>query len=264
MLEKRLLKKVGTAVAEWDLIREGDRILVAMSGGKDSYGLLCLLDALRRRAPIRFELLPWHLDQKQPGYDGKPLRAWLDAWAIADGGGTPRPYVIAEEDTYGIVVDKLAAGSTACSLCSRLRRGVMYNAAEALGCNRIALGHHADDSIETLLLNLLYAGQLKAMPARLTSDDGRNVVIRPLIGAWESELAAYARERTFPVLPCDLCGSQEGLQRQAVKALLASLEARRPGVKTSLLAALSNVRPTHLLDPALLALVRGVAPAAPG
>ena len=218
-----------------------------MSGGKDSFALLSVLDLLRRRAPVSFELVAWHLDQKQPGYDGEPLRRWLDEW-----GGE---YVIAEEDTYSVVQDKTEPGKSFCSLCSRLRRGVMYNAAEALGCDKIALGHHADDAIETLVLNLLYAGQIRAMPAWLRSDDGRNQVIRPLITTWEADLMEYAQERRFPVMPCDLCGSQDGLQRQAVKALIASLEARKPGVRRSLFAALSNTRPTHLLDKRLLSLI---------
>jgi tRNA 2-thiocytidine biosynthesis protein TtcA len=239
-------------VAEWDLISEGDRILVAMSGGKDSYALLSILDLLRRRAPVGFELVAWHLDQEQPGYDGAPLRTWLEAW-----GGE---FVIAEVDTYSVVTEKTLPGKTYCSLCSRLRRGVMYNAAVALRCNKIALGHHADDSIETLMLNLLYAGQLRAMPAWLRSDDGRNQVIRPLITTWEADLVAYAVERDFPLMPCDLCGSQDGLQRQAVKALIASLEQRKPGVRKSIFAALSNTRPSHLLDKRLHGLLENAAP----
>lgn len=250
-LEKRLLHRVGQAISDWDLIEPGDRILVAMSGGKDSYALLSLLDRLQRRSPVRFELVAWHLDQKQPGYDGAPLVDWLEGW-----GGE---YVIAQEDTYSVVTDKLDPGSTYCSLCSRLRRGVMYSAALELGCHKIALGHHADDSVETLMLNLLYGGRIQAMPAWLRSDDGRNQVIRPLITTWEAELQAYADERAFPIMPCDLCGSQEGLQRQAIKSLIRSLEERKPGVRRSMLAALSSVRPTHLLDKRLLGLLRQTA-----
>ncbi len=222
------------------MIADGDRVLVAMSGGKDSYALLAVLDRLRERAPIHFDLVPWHLDQGQPGYDGRPLVDWLEAR-----GGE---FVIARQDTYSVVVDKLSEGSTYCSLCSRLRRGILYNAAVELGCSKIALGNHGDDAVETLLLNMMFTGQLKAMPAWLASDDGRNTVIRPLIGCHERDLAAFAQERAFPILPCNLCGSQDGLQRQAVKAMLDRLEAENPKVRESMLAALTRVRSTHLLD----------------
>ena len=225
------------------MIEDGDRVLVALSGGKDSYGLLRLLERLKKRAPIHFELVAWHLDQVQPGYDGEPLERWLQEW-----GGE---YVIARQDTYSVVVDKISEGATYCSLCSRLRRGILYDAAVEMRCNKIALGHHGDDAIETLLLNLMFTGQLKTMPAWLRSDDGRNTVIRPLIGCYESELAAFSEEQRFPILPCNLCGSQENLQRQAVKALINSLEDRYPKVRGSMLAALTNVRSTHLLDTSL-------------
>jgi tRNA 2-thiocytidine biosynthesis protein TtcA len=235
-----LRRNVGRAIADFGLIADGDRILVAVSGGKDSYGLLVILEELRQRAPVRFEIVAWHLDQGQPGYDGAPLRHWLNARGFRS--------VIAREDTYSVVVDRIPEGKTFCSLCSRLRRGILYNAAQELGCTKIALGHHRDDALETLLLNLFFAGQLRAMPPKLVSDDGRNVVIRPLITSAEADLAAFAQEERFPILPCNLCGSQEGAERAQMKRLLADLEARIPGVRASMLAALRNVRATHLWD----------------
>ncbi len=239
-LEKKLLHRVGRAIQCFGLIQDGDRILVALSGGKDSYALLSLLDRLRERAPVHFELLPWHLDQVQPGYDGRPLEEWLKTR-----GG---PYFIARQDTYSVVVDKIPEGKTYCSLCSRLRRGILYKAAQEHGCTKIALGHHGDDAIETLLLNLLFTGQLKAMPPWLRSDDGKNTVIRPLISCYEKELVAYAAERAFPILPCNLCGSQPNLERQNMKALIGELEGRYPKVRGSMLSALGRIRATHLMD----------------
>ena len=239
-VERKLLRRIGKAIRDYSLIEDGDRVLVAMSGGKDSYALLVLLDRLRERAPIKFELVPWHLDQVQPGYDGRPLREWLERR-----GGE---FHIARQDTYSVVTDKISEGSTYCSLCSRLRRGILYNAAVELGCNKIALGHHGDDAIETLFLNMMFTGQIKAMPPWLRSDDGRNIVIRPLIRAFESELITFAQEQAFPILPCNLCGSQENLQRQSVKALIDSLEVRYPKSRESMLSALTRVRGTHLLD----------------
>lgn len=250
-VERKLMRKVGTAIREYNLIEEGDRVLVALSGGKDSYGLLTLLDRLQARAPINFELIPWHLDQVQPGYDGKPLERWLEAR-----GGT---FHIARQDTYSIVVDKVEEGGTYCSLCSRMRRGILYNAAEALGATKIALGHHGDDAVETVLLNMLFTGTMKAMPPWLKSDDGRNVVIRPLIRCFESELQEYSEEKAFPILPCNLCGSQENLKRQAVKTLINSLEAQYPRCRESMLAALTRAVPTHLLDAELWAAL-GIGP----
>jgi len=240
-LELKLVRSIGRTVREFGLIEDGDRILVAMSGGKDSYAMLVLLDLLRSRAPVQFELVPWHLDQAQPGYDGTPLVNWL-----ADNGWDNA--VIARQDTYSIVTEHIPEGKTYCSLCSRLRRGILYNAAVDLGCNRIALGHHADDTIETAMLNMMFSGQLKAMPPYLRSDDGRNTVIRPLMRCWEDDIAEYAVAEEFPILPCNLCGSQENLQRQAVKAMLAGLRTKYPHVKESMLASLTNVRTTHLLD----------------
>lgn len=239
-VERKLLRRIGKAIRDYSLIEDGDRVLVAMSGGKDSYALLVLLDRLRQRAPIKFDLVPWHLDQVQPGYDGRPLREWLERR-----GGE---FHIARQDTYSVVTDKISEGSTYCSLCSRLRRGILYNAAVELGCTKIALGHHGDDAIETLFLNMMFTGQIKAMPPWLRSDDGRNIVIRPLIRAFESELITFAEEQAFPILPCNLCGSQENLQRQSVKALIDSLDERYPRSRESMLSALTRVRGTHLLD----------------
>jgi tRNA 2-thiocytidine biosynthesis protein TtcA len=242
-LDRRLLRQVGRAVSDWNLLEEGDRVLVAMSGGKDSYALLAVLDMLRGRAPIDFELVPWHLDQGQPGYDGEPLRRWLEAR-----GGE---YHVIRRDTYQVVMDKVKPGDTYCSLCSRLRRGILYDEAQRLRCTKIALGHHGDDAIETLLLNLLFTGQLKAMPPWLRSDDGRNVVIRPLLQCLEEDTRALALERSFPILPCNLCGSQDNMQRQMVKAMVSDLATRYPRVRHSMLAALGRTRPTHLPDTAL-------------
>jgi len=237
---QRLRKALGKAVVGFSMLAEGDRVMVALSGGKDSYSLLVLLDELRTRAPIGFELIPVHLDQKQPGYDGAPLRAWLEAR-----GGE---FHILEEDTYSVVTDKIPENKTYCALCSRLRRGVLYNAAQRLGCTKIALGHHRDDAIETLLLNQFFSGQLKTMPPVLASDDGRNVVIRPLYYAAEADLVAYAAAQEFPIVPCNLCGSQDNLWRQQVKDLLVDLEGRIPNLRQSLLSSLTTVRPTHLAD----------------
>jgi tRNA 2-thiocytidine biosynthesis protein TtcA len=242
-LEHELAREVGRCIADFSLIEDGDRVMVCLSGGKDSYTLLHLLERARKRAPIRFELLAVHLDQGHPGYDGSPLKGWLEQ------GGYD--YRILSEDTYSIVTEHVPAGKTYCSLCSRLRRGVLYNAAERLGCSKIALGHHRDDAIETLMLNLMFAGQLKSMPPKLVSDDARNVVIRPLLYSAEPKIAEFARLMNYPILPCDLCGSQEQLKRKQVKALLATLEQTAPQVKESMLAALGNVRPSHLLDQGL-------------
>jgi tRNA 2-thiocytidine biosynthesis protein TtcA len=239
-IERRLLRDMGRAIGDHRLIEAGDRILVAMSGGKDSYAMCVLLRDLQARAPVRFDLLAVHLDQGQPGYDGAPLQRWLEAEGI--------PHKLLHENTYAIVTDKIPAGNTYCSLCSRLRRGILYRAAADLGCNKIALGHHRDDALETLLLNLFFGGKLASMPPRLVSDDGRFVVIRPLAYAAESDLAAFAEERKFPILPCLLCGSQENAQRKQMKALLGDLERKHPTLRQTMLAALGNVNPSHLYD----------------
>jgi tRNA 2-thiocytidine biosynthesis protein TtcA len=237
-LERRLLRDLGRAISNHRLIEEGDRIMVAMSGGKDSYGLLVLLRDLQARAPVTFDLLAVHLDQGHPGYDGAPLERWLQAEGV--------PYKLLRENTYAIVTDKIPEGKTYCSLCSRLRRGILYRVAGELGCNKIALGHHRDDALETLLLNLFFGGKLATMPPRLVSDDGRFVVIRPLAYAAEADLAALAEARGFPILPCRLCGSQDEAQRKQMKALLADLERKHPTLRQTMLAALGNVVPSHL------------------
>ena len=239
-LERRLTRDVGRALNDFHLLDDGDRLLVAMSGGKDSYALCVLLRDLQRRAPIRFEIVAVHVDQGHPGYDGAPLEGWLQDQGI--------PYRVLHEDTYSIVTEKIPEGKTYCSLCSRLRRGILYQAATDLGCNKIALGHHRDDALETLLLNLFFGGKLATMPPRLVSDDGRHVVIRPLIYCAEDQLRAFAAERRFPILPCNLCGSQSEAQRKQMKALLAGLEAKHPTLRQTMLAALGNVNPSHLFD----------------
>jgi tRNA 2-thiocytidine biosynthesis protein TtcA len=246
-LERRLLRATSRAVSDYDLIGDGDRILVAVSGGKDSYTLLDFLWRARRRAPVPFEIVALHVDQGQPGYDGEPLRRWLERLGA--------PFEIVREDTYSIVLKKAEddPGAAYCRVCSRLRRGILYTAAERLGCNAIALGHHRDDAIETLLLNQLYAGRLQAMPASYETNDGRFRVIRPLIECAEADLAANAGAQRYPILPCNLCSSQPDLKRRRVRALLDALEREIPDVRAVLLASLKNVRPSHLLDPEVAA-----------
>jgi len=213
--------------------------MVAISGGKDSYTLLHLLERARKRAPITFELIAVHLDQGQPGYDGSALEAWLRKEGYE--------HRIVRENTYQLVTKHIPEGQTYCSMCSRLRRGILYNVAESLGCTKIALGHHRDDAIETLMLNLMFNGSLSAMPAKLRSDDGRNTVIRPLLYSSERDIAACAEQLDFPIIPCNLCGSQENLWRQQIKELLDDIEKRAPKVRQSMLAALKNVHASHLL-----------------
>lgn len=239
-IEQRLYSAVRETSAAFGLLAPGDRVLVAMSGGKDSYILFHLLNLLVPRLPFPVEMIAVHLDQAQPGYDGTPLRQWLET--------SGRPFEILREDTYSVVTEKLAPGATYCSLCSRLRRGILYTAAERLGCNKVALGHHRDDALETLLLNLFYGGKLQAMPAIFRTDDGRFEVIRPLIECAESDIAIVAHHHAFPILPCNLCGSQEGLKREAMSQLLQTLERDNPSVRATMLAALRSVRPSHLLD----------------
>lgn len=244
-LERELARDVGRCIRDFDLIADGDRVMVCVSGGKDSYTLLHLLDRARRRAPVRFDIVAVHLDQGHPGYDGSPLARWLE--------GRELPHRIVREDTYSIVTEHVPEGKTYCSLCSRLRRGILYNVAEELGCTKIALGHHRDDAIETLMLNLMFTGSLGAMPPKLIAEDGRNVVIRPLLYSSERTIAAFADAMEFPILPCDLCGSQDNLMRKQVKRMLDDLEQRIPRLRESMLGALTNVRATHLLDRSLWA-----------
>ena len=243
-ITRRLHNRMGRAIKDFQLLEDKDRVLVCLSGGKDSYTLLKLLMELQSRAPVKFELVAFHLDQKQPGYPAGIMESYLQDLGIA--------WEICEEDTYTVVQEKLAPDATPCSLCSRLRRGLIYKHAEAHGCNKIALGHHRDDSIETLLMNMFHTGQMQGMPAKYTTDDGRFEVIRPLIYVAEHEIIQYADHAGFPIIPCNLCGSIEG-QRKFMKNLLDDLEGRIPHVRHSLLASMQNVRTTHLLDPSLLA-----------
>jgi tRNA 2-thiocytidine biosynthesis protein TtcA len=242
-IERRLSRAMSRAIRDFNMIADGDRIMVAVSGGKDSYTMHHMLASLARRAPISFSLVAVNIDQGHPGYPGHVLTEYMRAMGHA--------FQMVREDTYSIVTEKLAPGSTYCSLCSRLRRGILYRLASELGCTKIALGHHRDDVVTTLLLNLFFAGQLKAMPPKLVSDDGNHVVIRPLVYCAEDDIAAYAAARSFPILPCDLCGSQDNLQRKIVSKLLATLENEHKGLRANALTALTNVRPSHLLDAGL-------------
>lgn len=242
-VERRLARSMGQSITRWKLIEEGDHLMVAVSGGKDSYSLLDLLRRFQARAPISFRMTAVHLDQQQPGYDGAPLREWLRAGSI--------PHEILSENTYATVLRNTAAGKSYCSVCSRMRRGILYTAAHKLGCNKIALGHHRDDALETLLMNLFFGGKMQAMPATYRTDDDRLDVIRPLIECAEDDLARYSQLREHPILPCNLCGSQDGLQRQEMKKLLNQLQTQHPQIRASMLGALKNVRPTHLLDPSI-------------
>jgi tRNA 2-thiocytidine biosynthesis protein TtcA len=239
-LEKRLLSEVARASHDYRLLEPDDRVMVAVSGGKDSHALLHLLRQVQRRAPFSFSIIAVNVDQGHPGFPDRVLPEYFEREGYE--------YRIVKEDTYSVVKEKIPDGKAYCSLCSRLRRGILYTVASELRATKIALGHHKDDLIETLLLNLFYSGQMKAMPPRLHSDDGRHVVIRPLAYSAESDIAAFAAAHGFPIIPCDLCGSQENLRRKAVKELIAELDRQNPKVRGNLFAALSNVRPTHLLD----------------
>lgn len=242
-LRRKLARGMSRAIGDFQMLADGDRVMCAVSGGKDSYAMHDLLVDLSKRAPVRFSVIAVNIDQGHPGYPGHLLRDYMAAHG--------HDFRMVNEDTYSIVTEKIPEGKTYCSLCSRLRRGILYNLAVEMGCTKIALGHHRDDAITTLMLNLVFSGQLKAMPPKLVSDDRRNVVIRPLIYCAEEDLAAFAVEQKFPILPCDLCGSQENLQRKAISRLLADLDARCPGARRNMLAALGNVRPSHLFDKGL-------------
>jgi tRNA 2-thiocytidine biosynthesis protein TtcA len=239
-LQKRLRRQVGEAIGDYEMIRAGDRVMVCLSGGKDSYGLLDILLNLRAHAPIDFEVVAVNLDQRHPGYPEHVLPEYLTALGV--------PYRIVVQDTYSVVKRVIPEGKTLCSLCSRLRRGVLYRVAKEIGATKIALGHHRDDILETFFLNLFFGGKLKTMPAKLVSDDGAHVVIRPLAYVKEQDLAAYAEVRQFPIIPCDLCGSQPTLQRHQIKQLLREWEKRNPGRGETMFRSLQNVRPSHLLD----------------
>ncbi len=242
-LAKRLRRQVGQAIADYQMIVDGDRVMVCLSGGKDSYALLDILLKLQAKAPVRFEIVAVHLDQKQPGYDAHVLPHYLREILV--------PFHILEQDTYSVVRRVIPEGKTMCSLCSRLRRGALYAFAAENGFTKIALGHHRDDMVETLFLNLFHQGALKSMPPKLRSDDGRNIVIRPLAYCAESELAEYAEDCGFPVMPCNLCGSQENLERKNVKAMLAEWEKKHPGRIETIFRAITNVMPSQLADATL-------------
>ena len=239
-LAKRLRREVGQAIADFNMIEAGDKVMVCLSGGKDSFALLDMLLFLREHAPIDFDIVAVNLDQKQPGFPAEVLPDYLRSIDV--------PFHIENEDTYSIVKRVIPEGKTTCSLCSRLRRGVLYRVAGELGATKIALGHHRDDILQTLFLNRFFAGKLKSMPPKLVSDDGRNIVIRPLAYCRESDLAAWAAERAFPIIPCNLCGSQPNLQRQQVKQMLQDWEKRFPGRIETMFRSLCNVVPSHLLD----------------
>jgi tRNA 2-thiocytidine biosynthesis protein TtcA len=239
-LVKRLRRLVGQAIMEFGMIEDGDKVMVCLSGGKDSYAMLDILLYLRQHAPVRFDLVALNLDQKQPGFPAEVLPQYLARLGV--------PFRIKEQDTYSVVKRVIAEGKTMCSLCSRLRRGVLYRVAGEVGATKIALGHHRDDILETFLLNLFYGGQLKAMPPKLRSDDGRHVVIRPLAYCEEADLAAYAQLRQFPIIPCNLCGSQDNLKRAEMKALLREWKKHHRGRIETMMNSLRHVRPSHLLD----------------
>ena len=244
-LHKRLCRQVGQAIGDFNMIEEGDKVMVCLSGGKDSYALLDILMTLRERAPINFDIIAVNLDQKQPNFPADILPAYLTTLGVA--------FHIENQDTYSIVKRLIPEGKTTCSLCSRLRRGILYRVADELGATKIALGHHRDDILETFFLNMFFGGKLKAMPAKLQSDDGKHIVIRPMAYVKEEDSERYAQVKQFPIIPCDLCGSQENLQRKQTKAMLRDWDKKFPGRVDSIFAALSTVVPSHLMDRNLFA-----------
>ena len=239
-LQKRLRRLVGSAIADYNMIEAGDKVMVCLSGGKDSYAMLDILLSLQKAAPIHFELIAVNMDQKQPGFPEEVLPNYLAELGV--------PFHIIEKDTYSVVKSIIPEGKTTCGLCSRLRRGTLYGFAESIGATKIALGHHKDDIVETLFLNLFYGGRLKAMPPKLLADDGRNIVIRPLAYCREDDLIAYAQVKQFPIIPCNLCGSQENLQRQAVKTMLQNWDKQFPGRVQNIFSAIQQVSPSQLAD----------------
>lgn len=239
-LRNGLISATGKAIGDYNMIADGDTVLVCMSGGKDSHTMLMILLALQERAPIDFKLIAMNLDQKQPGFPADVLPSYLENLGVE--------YRIVEADTYSIVKEKIPEGKTTCSLCSRLRRGIIYRTAKELGATKIALGHHRDDIVETLFLNLFFGAKMKAMPPKLATNDGQNIVIRPLAYCTEKDIASYSRQMGFPIIPCDLCGSQENLQRQKVKDMLQAWEREQPGRINNIFRALTNVEPSHLAD----------------
>lgn len=242
-LRKYLESRTGKAIGDYNMIEDGDTVLVCCSGGKDSYTLLAMLQALRQRAPIRFRLIAMNLDQKQPGFPADILPRYFESVGVE--------FRIVEADTYSLVKEKIPVGKTTCSLCSRLRRGIIYRTAKELGANKIALGHHRDDMVHTLFLNMLFGGKLKAMPPKLVTDDGAHVVIRPLAYCSETDIAKFARGMEFPIIPCNLCGSQGNLQRQKIREMMQDWDKRYPGRSESVFTAMQNIVPSHLADNAL-------------
>ncbi len=239
-LEKRLCRQMGQAISDFNLIEEGDRVMVCMSGGKDSYGMLDILLKMQARAPVKFELIAVNLDQKQPGFPAEVLPAYLQSLGVK--------FHIETQDTYSIVKEKVPEGKTMCSLCSRLRRGILYKVARELGCNKLALGHHRDDMLQTFFLNMFFGGKLKGMPPKLVSDNGEFMVIRPLAFVAETDLIRWAEHRQFPIIPCTLCGSQENLQRKQIGNMLREWQKKFPGRIENMFAALQNIVPSHLMD----------------
>jgi len=242
-LHKRLCRLVGQAIGDFNMIEEGDKVMVCLSGGKDSYALLDILLTLRERAPIHFDIVAVNLDQKQPNFPADVLPAYLEQLGV--------PYHIENQDTYSIVKRLIPEGKTTCSLCSRMRRGILYRVADELGATKIALGHHRDDIMETFFLNMFFGGKLKGMPAKLQSDDGKHVVIRPMAYVKEADTERYAEVKQFPIIPCNLCGSQENLQRKHIKALMREWDKKHPGRTDNIFSALSTVVPSHLMDRSL-------------